>query len=170
MKHLFLLSASALILTACTSSNWQGGGYVGHDNTPISSPSKTHGWDASIEGQSLNKIESLQSVISGVSTDIADSLELKLVRSTPLYIAPKERSDELTSLFDHGLRSKLVERGYTLSSIITPETYNLSYTLQPTDQKDAHPSAYDFIIWDMAGEEPLMLEKRTQELPPIPKN
>ncbi len=163
MKYLYLLSILAFLLTACANPNWTPDGYSWHDSTPISSPANTSGWNNKIEGKPLDRTQSLDSVISGVSADIVDSLELRLSRSTPVYMMPLEINN-FTSLLDHGLRENLAKRGYTLSS--TPvDAYSISYNIEPTQRKEASASTYDFTLWDMAQEEPVLIETRTQELP-----
>ena len=164
MKHILLISASALLLTSCANSNWNPDGYRWHDNSSLTSPAQTSGWNNKLEGQPLDRTQSLESVMAGVSADIADSLETRLSRATPIYLTPKTDINAFTSLLDHNLRGKLSERGFSLSS--TPVgSYALSYDVYPTQVKDAPPSTYDITIWDMGGEEPAVIETRIQELP-----
>ena len=168
MKYTLILSTSALLLTACTNSNWFADGYKWNDNDPISKPAKTSSWNNKTANNHPEKTVSLESVISGVSADIADSLEAKLSRGTPIYLAPQETKGSETALFDHALRSKLTQKGYTLSS--TPsDAYTLIYDIKEADQEEDAPVAYDFLIMDVSGEEPVVIEQRTQELPPLKK-
>lgn len=164
MKHLLLLSTTALLITACTTSDWAPDGYKWDKRTPISEAKPTAGWNKKIEGQDVDKAKNLQAVISGVSADMADTLEVTVSRATPLYVAPRKTINGLTSLYDHALRTKLIDRGFTLASSPT-ESYSFVYDITGTKQKDAAPYTYDFTLWDVTGEEPALLETRTQQLP-----
>ncbi|MGB1077762.1 MAG: hypothetical protein ACPG05_05585 [Bdellovibrionales bacterium] len=168
MKYALILSASTLLLTACTNPNWAGDGYTWNDNSPISSPAKTSSWNEKTQDNHPEKTVSRESVISGVSADIADSLEAKLSRTTPIYLAPKQTKGAKTSIFDHTLRTKLKQKGYTLSS--TPNgAYTLVYDIEKAEREEGEPKAYNFLVLDISGEEPVIVEQRTQELPPLKK-
>ena len=139
-------------------------GYTWNDSTPISSPAKTSGWNSKIEDNVTEKTMSIEAIVSGVAGDVVDSLEQKLTRTTPVYLAPLKELNATTSIFDHSLRSKLISQGYTLSNTPT-ESYALAYDIQKSNKKDAPELAHDFIIFDMTGEKATIIETRTQELP-----
>ncbi len=143
-----------------------GDGYIWNDNSTISSPAKTSSWNNRIEQNTGEKTLSTEAIVAGVSGDIAQSLGSSLAKTKPIYLAPVKQLNATTSVFDHKLRSKLSDQGYTLSS--TPnESYVLAYDIKKTKGKDIPESTYDFVIFDISGEEPVIIETRTQEIKPI---
>ena len=82
---------------------------------------------------------------------------------------PLKELNSTTSLFDHTLRTKLAARGYTLSHT-AHESYAIAYDIEKTPTEEETPSSsHDLLIFDMSGEEPVIIEKRTQEFPPLLK-
>jgi hypothetical protein len=166
MKKFLTLSTSVLILAACTNPNWMGSGYRWHDYTPISSPEPTASWSETIREADIYRGKSEQSIISGVSADIVETLETHLSRTVPVYLSPKNDLKERGALLDHALRTSLREKGYTLSP--TPsKSHMLSYDVVKTVQEDAAPETYDIEVYGMGEEEWQLLELRTQELPSV---
>lgn len=164
MKNLITISISTLLLTtACTESNWMSDGYTWNNNFPASNSAKTSPWSNKTEKNTGGETLTTEAIVGGVAGDIVQSLELSLVRTTPIYLAPVERLNATTSVFDHKLRTKLSAHGYTLSS--TPdESHILAYDIKKTKEKGASEDAHDFIIFDLNGEEPIIVESRTQEI------
>ena len=163
MKHILLLSTSALLITACAQPNWLADGYKWDDRTPISSAKPTSSWSNMIATADPYRGENPQAIISGVAGDIADSLETRLSRTTPVYLSPIGRPN---AMFDHALREKLSDAGYSLSK--TPiNAYALGYDIKKSKQKDVPDSALDFIIMDIGSKEKRVIETRTQEVPQL---
>jgi len=166
MKTFLTLSASALILAACTQSNWLSDGYKHHSTSPISKPKQTSSWNEAYEDNNLNKNGDLTAVLSAVSADMLATLETHISRDTPIYLAPKNSLNGTTSILDHTLRTEFINNGYTLSSQATG-AHMLAYDIEKSTTENATATEYIILIYGMTQEGWLPIDSRTQELPSV---